>query len=77
MKLPKLWKIKNTSLNLAGATNAPQSLVFRKTYYNLGIAGASNNYSTNTKTAAMILGQQANTLVYLLMHSMAKCCMRL
>ena len=49
------------SINITGATNAAQSLYFRSTDYNLGIAGANGNYSSTALQNDMILRTLANT----------------
>ena len=48
-------------INITGATNAPQSLSFRSTDYNLGIAGAAGHYSSSVVAGDMILRTLAGT----------------
>ncbi len=48
-------------LNITGDTNAEQSLGFRSTEYNLGIAGGTGNYSSSAVAGDMILRTLANT----------------
>jgi hypothetical protein len=52
------------NINISGNTNAPQSLFFRSTDYNLGIAGAAGNYSSSAIAGDMILRTLANTNLY-------------
>ncbi len=44
-----------SNINISGATNAAQSLMFRSTDYNLGIAGGAGNYSSSAAANDMIL----------------------
>jgi hypothetical protein len=52
-------------LNITGATNQAQSLFFRSNGYNLGIAGATGNYSSSAAANDMILRTIANTKLIL------------
>jgi hypothetical protein len=49
------------SINITGATNSAQSLLFRSTDYNLGIAGIAGNYSSSAAAGDMILRTLVNT----------------
>ncbi len=49
------------SINITGATNAAQKLMFRPTDYNLGIAGGAGNYSSSALQNDMILRTLTNT----------------
>ena len=55
----------SSSINITGATNAAQSLYFRSTDYNLGIAGGNGNYSGSALQNDMILRTIANTRLIL------------
>ena len=51
----------SNSINITGATNTAQSLMFRSTDYNLGIAGSAGNYSSSALQNDMILRTLTNT----------------
>jgi hypothetical protein len=53
------------NINITGATNAAQSLYFRSTDYNLGIAGGTGHFSSSAIAGDMILRTLVNTRLIL------------
>ncbi len=53
------------NINISGATSAVQSLYFRSTYYNSGIAGGAGNYSSSAAANDMILRTLTGTRLIL------------